>query len=295
MSAVAPPNPVPAFLANISYGRELYQAYETVNAIFWSTLMYLRTNNGAKNLLIKVPEAVHKVAHRYEHSTALPAQMLKKLTLWMKPLNILAPCTKAGLAFADVGAKFYNIFEPVKAQRHFVVLDKNGDKVRASYKFEKWEQWLNKGEVIAHWILSLSESEAGYRKIMNAGPARLCLVTSIVSPLVSLKTLYTEGSFLYKAMWRDADNRHTKYTTTNPEAHIAPQEVYGSFLKITMAVLALSLDVFNRLAPKENKPVGLETAMFWASIAPTFVGLAAHHYWPELVITPLHKEAGLIR
>jgi hypothetical protein len=311
------PGPVlPAIFTYVpfGYGKEAYENYLAVDKfsrdnIRWAsstmagqfvskTLEWLKTTSGAKSWLIQLPETIYKVAHRYKDSTALPARYLVKFNHWIKPLHIMTPCAKTWLPFADVVAKIPAIFCPVKNYRDYVVIasDPAVDQTPFSYRLDlaKWEQLLNKCETVALWILSLCQCEAVCRKAHNE-PARWSIVASIVSPFISAKTICTEGSFLYKAIRRNeyvrvAENGRDRQTVT---ATIAKQEIYWAGSRIALSIIGLSLDLFNRLAPKGDKPVWLETALFWTSIAPTFLGPAAHYYIPELVVKPLHTSAGI--
>ncbi len=220
---------------------------------------------------------------------------LIKFNHWIKPLHIITPCAKSWLPFVDVGAKIPAIFAPVKNHRQYVVIEKS-DSNPFSIRLDlaNWEQWLDKSEALAHWILSLCQCETVCRKLNNE-PARWSTVASLVSPLISAKLLYTEGSFLYKALLRDqyvraGENGKGQRTVT---ANLAKQEIYGAGFKIALSIICLSLDLFNRFAPKGDKSGWLETALFWTSLAPTFVGPAAHYYMPELVVKPLQTRAGI--
>lgn len=308
--------PVPAsssssIFSSIPYSDSFYEGYLTVDKIFrdnirwvnstipgqffWKTLEWLKTTSGAKSWLIQLPEAIYKVAHRYKDSTAAAAQYLIKFNHWIKPLHIVTPCAKTWLPFVDVGAKFPGIFAPVKNHRQYVVIEKSdSNPFSARLDLANWEQWLDKCEALAHWILSVCQCETVCRKLSNE-PARWSILASVVSPLISAKILYTEGSFLYKTIRRDqyvraGENGKGQKTVT---ATLAKQEMYGAGCKIALSIICLSLDIFNRFAPKGDKPVWLETALFWTSIAPTFVGPAAHYYMPELVIKPLHTSVGI--
>jgi hypothetical protein len=307
------PGSSPSIFSSIPYSDSFYEGYLTVDKFFrdnirwvnstmggkffWKTLEWLKTTSGAKSWLIQLPEAINKVTLRYKDSTATPALYLIKFNHWIKPLHIVTPCAKTWLPFVDVGAKLPAIFTPVKDRRQYVVIDKTSgldDQTRPfafSLDLAKWEQWLDKCEALAQWVLSVCQCEAVCRKLNNE-PARWSIVASIVSPLISAKTLYTEGSFLYKTIRRDQYQRmdNGKKTVT---ANIAKQEIYGSALKIALSIICLSLDAFNKFASKGDKPVWLETALFWTSIAPTFVAPAAHYYMPELVVRPLQASVGI--
>lgn len=265
---------------------------------FWKTLEWLKTTSGAKCWLIQLPEAVYKVAHRYKDSTAIAAHYLIKFNHWIKPLHIVTPCAKTWLPFVDVGAKLPAIFAPLKDRRQYVVIDQSSGLDDQSRPFAfylglpKWEQWLDKTEALAHWVLSVCQCEAACRKLNNE-PPRWSILASIVSPLISAKLLYTEGSFLFKTIRRDQYQRGENSKPRTVTATLAKQEIYGSALKISLSIICLSLDLFNKFAPKGDKPVWLETALFWTSIAPTFVGPAAHYYMPELAVKPLHTSVGI--
>lgn len=308
----AAPGPVPRDIFSfVPYRKETYEAYLVVDEFFrdnirwvnstmagkffWKTLESLKTTTGAKSWLIQLPETIYKVAHRYKDSTAAPARYLIKFNHWIKPLHIITPCAKSWLPFVDVGAKIPAIFAPVKNHRQYVVIEESdSNPFSARLDLANWEQWLDKSEALAHWILSLCQCEMVCRKLNNE-PARWSIVASFVSPFISAKTLYMEGSFLYKALRRDqyvraGENAKGQRTVT---ANLAKQEIYGAGCKVAFSIICLSLDLFNRFAPKGDKPVWLETALFWTSLAPTFVGPAAHYYLPELVVKPLQTRAGI--
>lgn len=312
--AAAPVAPAIFSYVPFGYGNDAYKGYLTVDKFFrdnirwvnstmagmffWKTLESLKTTNGAKSWLIQLPEAIYKVAHRYKDSTAAPARHLIKFNHWIKPLHVVIPPAKSWLSFVDVLAKIPAIFAPVKSHREYVVIEKSDSNAFFFYlNLANWEQWLDKCEAVAHWILSACQFEAAWQKLNNESPRRsMSIVTSIVSPLISAKTLYTEISFLYKTRRdqykRPAENGKPEKTVT---ANLAKQEICGSGVKIALSIICLTLDLFNRFAPKGDKPVWLETALFWTSIAPTFVGPAAHYYVPELVVRPLHTKTTKIK
>ncbi|MBS0647961.1 MAG: hypothetical protein JSS10_01900 [Verrucomicrobia bacterium] len=304
----APPPVSPSIFSYVPYHDDIYRGYVTVRSyaewfftehlvgkFILETLTSLNPSPGQKNLMIKIPEAIYKVAHRFEHSPAKAAHLLKSFAHTIKPLIILAPCAKSFLAFGETAGKVVPIFKQGQDKRRYVVFETTGDvqkPLQASYKLENWEQWLNKGELIAHWAISFCESEAGYQKMMNNGPSRLTTLARILSPLVSAKILYMEGSFLYKTL-QPAEDKHDVGAVDKKKAKLAKQEIYGSALKIALAVICLSLDLFNKFGSKEKQSVWLETTIFWASVAPAFVGTAAHFYWPKLVLTPLQNSVGI--
>lgn len=297
----------PSIFSYIPYHNEIYNGYVTVRSyaerffienllgkFIVETLTSLNPSPGQKNLMIKIPEAIFKIAHRFEHSSTAAAHVLKSFAHTIKPLIIMAPCAKSFLAFGEAAGKIVPIFKQGPEKRKYVVVDTEGvqKKLAASYELKSWEQWLNKGELIAHWAISFCESEAGYQKMMNNGPSRFTTLARVLSPLVSAKTLYMEGSFLYKTL-QPAEGKHDVSAADKKKAKLAKQEVCGSALKITLAVICLSLDLFSKFGSKEKQPVWLETTIFWASVAPAFVGTAAHFYWPKLVLTPLQNSVGI--
>lgn len=303
------PSPVgPSIWERVPYHQEIYSGYISVNSIFWNciewlntsyggkffwtTLAWTKTIAGAKTWFVSVPEATYKLARHYEQSGSRAAHYLRQFSFALKPLHIMAPCVKSWLPIVEMFAKFPGIFTPAPTERKYVVVEENAKLRPESYRLTTWQRGLEKAESFGLWTLSLCASEASYHKTMNSGHPYLSRVASLVSPFISLKTLYVEGGFLWK-MWQERGKEYPVKGNDKAKVKgtVAQQEVCGSALKISFAVMCLGLDLYNKFGPKEKQPVWLETTVFWTTIGSTFIAPAATYYWPELVTGPLYKDA----
>jgi hypothetical protein len=161
----------------------------------------------------------------------------------------------------------------------------------------------------AFWIISVNECEAFLNKHSGSevNPHTSFLATW-GGRYASIKDLCFEGWFLYQTWWLGNHLRFREVNANNvirreyvplrapiapdvQDTTIATQEIVGSLLKISLAVVCLSLDIFTKMAKGGNKSLWLETAIFWTSLAPTFITPVAMRYWPNLAIKPLGNPA----
>ncbi len=255
---------------------------------------WLRDPTGAKSLLIKIPEAIVKISDRYSLSTSLSVRPFHFFAHYMKPIKGLG-YAKPFLAIMDSRSKIDYIVKP-RTEIKYLLVDQKGV-TEETFVFTPFEWYVNLAGSFAEWVISVGETESFLHAAY--GWTRRPLVTPIArfaSPVISLKTIYLEGSFLYKTIIlrqmhgaKIAVLAEEKTAAAAAAEKTIPKEVIiGSLLKVALCVVCLSLDVFNNLAARESKPFWLTPAtIFWTRLAPTFMIPAAFYYWPKLVVEPL--------
>jgi hypothetical protein len=300
MATVSPPSsPIKArvslFPDSMMKGSYAYYL-DTIDAIYHNVMEFLRINyqwlketGGQKTLFIKFPEVIVKLSNRIGPSTNLPGKLLNNFAYYAQPFVNLGECAKTFLSCVEVVTKLEGVFYPSKAPIDYVVVNEKDESFKAQLSIEEWVPF-NRIQSAADWMLSLAECEV-YLRGGDRGAAYSSPFATWGSRYMSIKGLCFEGWFLYKTQWLGQPTRYNSATKKDEIVSISRVCVAGSMLKISLALVCLSLDLFNTLGSKVNKPVWLETAMFCAGIAPTFITPMAFKYWPRMVVEPLYKAA----
>jgi hypothetical protein len=275
----------------------VYSVYEYVKIFIAHNLTWLKETGGAKNLLIKFPDAIVSISRRIGPATHIPGKILNTAADILIPLQALGGCASTLLGFAEVGSKFPAMFISSPKQVQYVVRGTAGKEYRAQFPLKSWEQNANKAVSIADWTLSFTGC-AGYIWRMNHTPDQkfpLAPVATWSARYMSIQGLYSEGRFLYKTLsmgeHREYHATQEKYLPLKKKVTVAWEEVAGSLLKLSLSVVCLSLDIFKALAAKGNQSPWIDTAIFCAGIAPTFITPVAMRYWPKIVTEPLYAAA----
>jgi len=283
-----------------------------VNAVYEFVLMFLKHNldwlkesNGQKILLIKIPHAIISISKRIGPATHIPGRVINKLAAILTPLHRLGGCASPFIGFAEVGYKFPALFAPSENRVEYVA-EVDGKTYLANFPLNSWEQRANRVLSVADWTLSLTGCfwylwSFGYLWGMNHTADEkfpLAGIATWAGRYISLKDLYSEGRFLYETLWIGPQFKPTepngdkKKSTPNVQTpmKLVSVELVGSLLRLSLAIVCLSVDIFKALAAKQQSP-WIETALFCASIAPAFITPLATRYWPKLVTKPLYKDA----
>src|SRR4051812_39098551 len=153
--------------SNGPYGEYVDQAKAVcryVKNFILHNLAWLKETGGAKNLLIKFPDAIVSISRRIGPATHIPGKMLNIAADILMPLQALGGCTSTLLGFAEVGSKFPAMFEFSKTQVQYIVRDGNGKVVRdeqgkacrARFDLNYQEQKANEAASVADWTLSFT-------------------------------------------------------------------------------------------------------------------------------------------
>ncbi len=293
---------------NKEYMEKVNAVYEYVRNFILHNLSWLKETGGQKTLLIKFPDAIVSISKHIGPATHIPGKMINFTAGILSPLHRLGGCASSLIGFAEVGAKFPSLFNPSEKQVKYVVTEGN-NKYKAQFWLSTWEQRANKAQNVADFLLSFSGC-AGYLWRLQHTPDEkfpLAPVATWSARYMSVKGLYFEGRFLYETLWVGAHRRcageEGKYAPIEryddtlrknvpvQNTTLAKEEIAGSLLKISLSVVCLSLDLFKTLASNENNSPWLETAIFCAGIAPTFITPLATRYWPKMVAEPLYANA----
>jgi hypothetical protein len=308
------PDPSSAYLPAIfrtdgPYGdiiRKVDWVYQSIMEFLTHNLNWLREPGGIRILLIKLPDAIVSISKRIGPATRIPGKIINSAAEILMPIHKLGPCASSLLGFAEVGAKLPAMLNPSlslsQRQVEYVVKDANGNSYRAQFPLNYWEQKSNNIQNIADWTISFTGC-AGYIWRLNHTTAEkfpLADIATWSARYMSIKGLYFEGRFLYETLWvgdhqKSTDGGQTyipivRWDSTKQvrapvqNATVIWQEVAGSVLRITLSVACLSLDIFKELAAKGNSSLWLNTAIFCAGLAPTFIQPVALRYWPKMVV-----------
>ncbi len=278
---------------------KVYKVYTYVRAILSDSLDWLSSPGGQKTLLIKFPEAIVTIVHRIGPPTSIPSKLLRDFANLVQPLHKLGRCAKTFLAFVEVGSKFKTMFKDPDMYINYVVMDENHHPRKAQFPLNAWAQWSNVFQNFVDWGISVGECEVYLRSSAeNSGHPFTAPLVNWGARYMSIKSLCFEGWFLYQTWWKGEHLHGAKrnekiigYIPFTERVTLSKREIIGSALKISLSVVCLSLDLFNKLAAHEKKPFWLETAIFWTRIAPTFITPAALRYWPNIVTKPLYMRA----
>ena len=265
---------------------------------------WVKSFTGAKTVLIKFPEAVIKISNRFSASTALPARMLHFFAFYIRPIVYGVGCDKPGLvdakpllAIADTINKrdFYAPRKNPKCFEYVVLCEDKKSYKKETYTYETWEWVSGYGKNASDWLLSVSESYAFIRAVFNIkGPSSMDSIAKWSGRFISIQALSTESYFLYKTLWTRQMNGAKENSSAEQAAveknTVATEVIIGSIFKIALSIVGISMDIFNHMARKETKPYWLAPAMFWASLAPTFLVPTAYFYWNSLIVEPLIQK-----
>ncbi|HEX4840471.1 MAG TPA: hypothetical protein VFU89_08535 [Rhabdochlamydiaceae bacterium] len=273
-----------------------------VNAVYAFVLKFLKFNldwlretSGQKMLLIKLPDAIVSISKRIGPATHIPGRMINNIAHFLTPLHRLGGYASPLIGFAEVGYKFPAMFVPSKEKVPYVA-EAEGKTYQASFPLNSWEQGANRVLSAADWTLSFTRCFWYLWRMNHTTDEKFPLagVATWAGRYISLKELYFEGRFLYETLWVGpqfkAGNEREKESNAQTPMKLASVELVGSLLRLSLAVVYLSVDVFKVLATRQQSP-WIETALFCASIAPTFINPLANHYWPKLVTQPLYNRS----
>jgi hypothetical protein len=316
--AIRPPAPAPGSFASYlplfmrsdgPYGEYVDQAisvYEYVRNFILHNLNWMKEAGGAKTLFVKFPDAIVSISKRIGPASYLPGKMINRVAEILIPLHKLGGCTSTLLGFAEVGSKFPAMFTPADSQVRYVVKDAHDKAYRAQFPLNQWEQRSNRALNIADWTLSFTGC-SGYIWRLNHSADEKFPLASIATwsgRYMSVKGLYAEGRFLYETLWvgnhKKWNEDEQKYVPIKYEKNkvilpenfsLAREELAGSLFRLSLAVVCLSLEIFKTLAAKGNQSPWLDSAIFCAGLAPTFITPIAMRYWPKMVVDPLYTAA----
>ncbi len=270
--------------------------YEFVKNFIVHNLTWLKETGGAKALLIKFPDAIISISKRIGPVTCTSGKMINRVAEILTPLHALGGCASTLLGFAEVGSKFPALLSPFKTRVQYVVKGASEKTYQAQFPLKPWQQKADRALSVVDWTLSFNGC-AGYIWRLNHTADEkfpLAPIAPWLPRCMSIGGLYFESQFLYKTLWvgnhLKYDAIQEKYKSIRKNTTVAWQEIAGSVLKISLSVACLSLDVF-KLAAKENQAPWLDTAIFCAGLAPTFITPVAMRYWPKMVVEPLYAAA----
>ena len=251
---------------------------------------WLKETTGQRILLIKIPEAIILISKRIGPGVSIPAKIFRSFANALMPLFGLG-CAKTFLSFVEVGTRFNGMFSQSETKIDYVVVDESGKKTQAFLPLDWRAQWANRIENICHWSLSVSECGSYLWRLQNLSSTDLPPFSTFatwVGRYVSVKTLCYEGWFLYRTWWRQG--KHHTVVKVQDGASISKRDIAGSLLKISVAVVCLSLELFAYLVAKGNKSPWLETTLFWSRITPTLMD-PVNRYWSVMVTRPYYTAA----
>ncbi len=318
---VPPPAPAPGSFASYlptqirsdgpygEYVDQVYSVYEYVRNFMLHNLAWLKEAGGIKTLIIKFPDAIVSISKRIGPATHIPGKMINSAAGILLPIHKLGGCASSLLGFAEVGAKFPAMFSPSDTQVKYVVKDAYGNAYRAQFPLNQWEQRSNRALNIADWTLSFSGCAGFLWRLNHSADEKfpLAALATWSGRYMSFKGLYSESRFLYETLWVGIPQKYDeasknyipiqhydkvqKKTIPVQNPTLAREELAGSLFRLSLSVVCLSLDVFKALAVKDNNSKWLDTAIFCAGIAPTFITPLAMRYWPKMVVEPLYAAA----
>ncbi len=283
-------------------------AYETFKKVAYAVSEYigawLKETGGVKTLLIKFPDAIVSISKRIDPAT-LSGRTINTIADFLTPLHALGGCASTLLGFAEVGSKFPAMFNPFKTQVQYTARGANNDTYRAQFSLPPLERAIDKALSVADWAFSLSGCASYIWKLNHTADETFPLASSLATwsgRCMSLGGLFLEGRFLYETLWvgkpqtyKAVPEKHKpdlkEYHPIEKNVKVAWEEVAGSMLKISLSVVCLSFDLFKKLATKENQSPWLDTAIFCAGLAPTFITPIAMRCWPKMVVAPLYESA----
>jgi hypothetical protein len=272
--------------------------YKYVMDFIQHNLSWMKETGGLKTWLIKIPDAVVSISERVGPATHFSGKVINVVAEFLMPIKKLGDCASPIVGFAEVAFKFQAMFEPSKTEVNYVVKDADGNSGIAQFSLHYLEQKANKILSVADWSLSVTGCASYFWKSNHTSDEKFpyAPIATWSARYMSLKGLYSEGRFLYETLWVGPDPetrmsfRKKKYVVLeNPKA--AWQEVAGSMLKISFSIACLSADVLKTLAVTESQSPWLDTAIFCAGVAPTFIAPVALRYWPKMVVEPLNTAA----
>ncbi len=293
---------------NKYYVEKVHHVYIKVIVFIRINLDWLKDTGGAKILVIKFPDAVVSLSKRIGPATHIPGKMINRVAEILMPLHKLGGCASTFIGFAEVGSKFPAMFNPSETQVKYVVRDGN-NAYKAQFPLNYWEQKANQALNVADWTLSFTGC-AGYIWRSNHTAVEkfpLAPIATWSARYMSLKGLYFDGRFLYETLWVGNHQKYNDVLKTYvpiqrwdniegvnvpvPNTTVAWEEVAGAVLKISLSIACLSLDIFKGLAAKGNSSPWLDTAIFCANLAPTFITPVAMRYWPKMAVEPIYATA----
>ncbi len=286
---------IPAvFRADDPYGyiiQKVDSLYQSLKEFLKHNLTWLREPGGIKTLLIKLPDAIVSISKRIGPATRIPGKIINTAAEILMPLHKLGDCASSLLGFGEVVVKFPAMFSHSKSHVQYVVKDADGKPYRAQFPLNYLDKKSNNIQNIADWTLSFTGC-AGYIWRLNHTTAEKFPLASLAtwsSPYMSIKGIYSEGRFLYETWWVGKHQIHGRDETKGESVPVQNvtvvwEEVAGSVLRISLSVTCLSLDIFKGLAARGNSSPWLDTAIFCAGLAPTFITPVALRYWPEMAV-----------
>lgn len=266
---------------------KVHEAFKPIKDFIVLNYKWCAKTSGAKAWFIKFPEAAVKIYHRFSASPSIPPKMRTLFNSYVGPFVEVTKGAKPFLSLLDVRKGIDKIKASLQPEIvKYVVVDDQQNYQKVEFSRSLWEQRASIAEAVSSMITSVAETESYLSKRPILGT-----FSQIASPILSLSTIYTEGSFLYKTVWLRQMKGAEKLTPVEVDAaakiKVAPQQVAGSLLKVALSVVCLSLDVFSQMGQRANPPSWLGRAQFWAVIAVTLMPALAYTYWPKLVVEPL--------
>jgi hypothetical protein len=276
---------------NGTYGEQAKQAALLVckygRNFLEHNLYWLHNVGGVKSLLIKFPDAIVSISDRIGRETHFSGRVVNGFADFLTPVQVLGKCASPLLELAEAFSKFPAMFEPSDTEVEYIVRnsgDPTGNGYRTKFSIGPLGEIGNRVQSGADWAFSCTGflrymEKSGYTSV---GKIPLAPIASWAGRIMYVKGFCSEGQFLYKTMWKHNHSEGLK---------VAWEEVIGSLFRIAFSAAFLSLDIFDTFVPKENRSPWLDTAIFCAGLAPTFIKPVAIRYWPKLVVEPLHRSA----
>lgn len=274
---------------NREYVQVVHQVVGYIKYFFKVNIDWLKETTGQRILLIKIPEAIILISKRIGPGVSIPGKIFRSFANALMPLYGLG-CAKTFLSFVEVGTRFNAMFAPPDTKIDYVVVDEDGKSFQAFLPLGRHGQWANRLENICSWSLSVSECGSYLWKLQNLSSTDQPFFITFASwagRYLSVKTLCYEGLFLYRTWWQ---GQHRTVVEVKKEASISKSDIAGSLLKISLAVVSLSLEFFVYLTAKGNKSPWLETTLFWSRITPTLI-TPVNRYWSVMVTRPYYTAA----
>jgi hypothetical protein len=287
------------YYAKINYENFQWLAnsvYKFVKNFICHNLAWLKETGGAKFWAIKLPDAIVSISNRIDPAT-LSGRVINKVADVLTPLHALGGCASPLVAFAEVGSKFSALFSPYKTQVQYTVRGANDKTYKAQFPLASLEQKADKALGVADWALSFTGCASYIWRWNHSADEKfpLSALATWSGRYMSIGGLYFEGRFLYETLLvgkpQEYHATQEKYVPIKENATVAREEFIGSALRISLSVVCLSLDLFKAMATNGNQSPWLDTAIYCAGLAPTFITPVAMRYWPKMVAEPLYAAA----
>lgn len=267
--------------------------YKFVKSFILLNLTYMKETSGAKTIFIKFPDAIVSISKRIGPAVHIPGKMINVVADILAPVHALGGCASTLLGFAEVGAKFPALFSPYKTEVQYTVKSAKDKTYQAQFPLASWEQYFDKTLSVADWTLSFTGCAGYIWRFYHAADEKFPFASIATSSgrYMSIGGLYFEGRFLSETLQAPDQIIYRKNKQNFKQVTVVREELIGSALKISLSLVCLSLDLFKTMAANGNQSPWLDTAIFCAGLAPTFITPVAMRYWPKLVVEPLYAAA----